>query len=175
MNAPTLLTERLILAAPQASFFEAHFAVMSDPRVTAWIGGGAPQTRLESWRRYCQFAGLWPLLGYGYWTVLDRATGMPIGCGGLARFERGMPELKTVPEAGWAFGADWWGRGIASEFLAAVVGWSDSVLAAAELRCIVDANNQPSIRVAEKSGFVRIGEAHHDGLGSLVFARTRRT
>ena len=174
MTPPTILTERLILAAPQASFFEAHLVTMSDPRVTARIGTGAPQSRIEAWRRYCQAAGLWSLVGHGYWQVLDRATGAVIGLGGLARFERGMAELEGVPEAGWAFNADWWGRGIASEFLAAVVAWSDATLAAPEVRCIIDPANAASIRVAEKAGFVAIGEARHDGLGSIVFTRRRR-
>ena len=173
MNAPTILTDRLILVAPQASFFEAHLETMSDPRVTAWIGGGQPQTRIEAWRRYCQGAAFWPLLGYGYWSVLDRTSGRHIGFGGLASFERGVPELDGYPEAGWAFDAGWWGRGVATEFLAAVVAWADRSLAT-EIRCIIDPSNSASVRVAEKSHFARIGQVEHDGLGSLVYARRSR-
>lgn len=169
MNAPTIATGRLLLVAPRASLFDAHHAMVSDPRVAAWIGG--PPSRFEAWRRYCQAAGLWALLGYGYWTVLDRASGRLIGFGGLACFERGIAALDGVPEAGWAFARECWGQGIASEFLAAVMRWSDDELGAPALRCLIDANNGASIRVAQKNGFAVMAPVPNDAGDALVFAR----
>lgn len=173
MNAPTIVTERLMLVAPQASFFKAHCEMMADPRVAAWVGGGTSPSRLETWRRYCQGAGLWPLLGYGYWTVLDRVSARPIGFGGVADFERGVPELEGFPEAGWAFAAEWWGRGIATEFVAALTSWTDSSMPASEVRCLIDPRNGASLRVAEKACFTAVAEVAHDGLNSIVHARQK--
>lgn len=171
MVPPTILTDRLILAAPSASFFEQHFATMRDPRVSERIGSGEPQSRVEAWRRYCQAAGMWSLVGYGYWAVLHRASGTMIGFGGLANFERGIAQLEGAPEAGWAFNADWWGRGLATEFVGAVVRWADTTLPARELRCVISPDNLASYRVASRNGFAQGGIVVHDGQELQLFAR----
>lgn len=171
MPAPTIETERLILAPLDRACFDQHFETMSDPRVMAFIGGGQPQTRTEAWRRFCQGAGLWTLLGYGYWAILDKASRRMIGMGGLADFERGIPELNGFPEVGYALNADWWGRGLTSEFLGAALDWADATLDAPETRCIIAPDNAPSIRVAEKCGYVQLGEVENELGVSLLFRR----
>lgn len=149
--APTLTTDRLTLAPLSLEHWEAYAAAWADERMTAFIGG-KPRARQESWVKFTQAAGLWPLLGYGYWAFLDRATGAFLGNGGLARFERGIDELEGFPEAGWAFVPDAWGRGLATEAIAAVLDWSDKALNA-EVRCIIDPGNVASQKVASKLGF----------------------
>ncbi len=173
MEAPTLATDRLVITALRAEMFEDHFATMSDPQVTARIGTGAPQSRIEAWRRFGLGAGLWALLGYGYWAIVDRATGRMIGMGGLAQFERGIAELEGFPEVGYAINADWWGKGLATEFLRAALVWADTTLDAAETRCIIAPDNTASIRVAEKNGFVRSCLIDSELGASIVFRRPR--
>jgi RimJ/RimL family protein N-acetyltransferase len=174
MDAPTLITDRLTIAPLAASRFEQHFSNMSDARVVEWLGSGQPQERIEAWRRFCQGAGLWPLLGYGYWSVIERASDRMIGMGGFARFERGIAQLDGVPEAGWAFAHDAWGKGIASEFLATAISWADAAIDAAEIRCIISPGNGASIRVAEKNGFTQI-DSTADVFGEIgVYARLRQ-
>jgi RimJ/RimL family protein N-acetyltransferase len=169
--APTLETVRLVIAPLEAVRFDEHAANMSDPRVVRWLGLSGPQERIEAWRRFCQGAGMWSLIGYGYWGVIERATDRLVGLGGLARFERGMAQLEGLPEAGWAFAHDAWGRGIASEFLAAVLAWADATLDEPEIRCIIAPENGASIRVAEKNGFALIDHAA-DAYGPVsVYAR----
>ncbi len=171
MLAPTIETERLILAPLRRDQFEQHFETMSDPRVMAHIGGGQPQTRIEAWRRFGLGAGLWSLMGYGYWAIIDRASGRMIGMGGLAEFERGIPELVGYPEVGYALNADWWGRGLTGEFLAAALAWADAHLDAPETRCIIAPDNAASIRVAGKTGFVGFGQVENELGVSLLFRR----
>jgi RimJ/RimL family protein N-acetyltransferase len=173
MDAPTLMTDRLIVAPLSVGQFEQHFANMSDPRVVEWLGSGQPQERIEAWRRFCQGAGMWSLLGYGYWGVIERASDRMVGMGGFAWFERGIAQLEGYPEAGWAFAHGAWGKGIASEFLAAALAWADASIDAEEIRCIISPGNGPSIRVAEKNGFVRIDMAT-DIYGEIgVYARAK--
>ena len=171
MPAPTLTTDRLVLTALRRDLFEQHFATMCDPRVMTHLNGGQPQTRLEVWRRFCQGAGLWTLLGYGFWAITDRESGRMIGTGGLADFERGIPELEGFPEVGYAISADWWGQGITTEFLAAALQWADDAIRAPETRCIIAPENAPSIRVAEKNGYTNIGQVENELGVSLLFRR----
>lgn len=172
MIPPTLATDRLLLVPPSLDLFDAHAAIFADPRVTAHIGGG-PRSRSDSWRGYCQAAGQWMLLGYGYWSVLDRASRQVIGNAGLGRFERGIDALGGGPEMGWAFGADWWGRGIASEAGTAITGWADATLAA-ELRCLITLDNAPSLRVAAKLGFAEVAQVVDQGDACVVMGRAAR-
>lgn len=156
-DAPTLTTDRMILTALSMAHWEEYAAAWADPKMTAFIGG-KPRTRQESWVKFTQAAGLWPLLGYGYWAFTDRATGQFLGNGGLAQFERGIPEIGGLPEAGWAFVPDAWGKGLATEAMAAILDWADGALKS-EVRCIIDPGNVASHRVAEKLGFQKFAES----------------
>ncbi|HTI31670.1 MAG TPA: GNAT family N-acetyltransferase [Sphingomonas sp.] len=165
MNAPTLITPRLTLRAATRADFEAYAAMWADERVTNFIGG-EPRDRTLSWTKFTQGTGLWPLIGYGYWLAFERDSGAYVGVGGLACFERGVPSLDGFPEAGWAFGANSWGKGYATEFMCAVLDWSDAQ-GLSETRCIISPGNDASVRVAQKLGFERIAD---DG-PYMVFSR----
>lgn len=170
--APTILTPRLCLRAPQLDDFETHAAMWADPRVTTFIGG-TPRDRHTSWLRFIGSAGTWPLLGFGYWVIADRDTDRLIGMGGLGRFERGIAELDGFPEAGWAVAADHWGQGLVSEAMDAAMRWADTEGGFAETRCIIEAGHGASVRIAEKLGFAHIGHSA-DAIGSVdVYARKR--
>jgi RimJ/RimL family protein N-acetyltransferase len=172
MTPPTLHTACLTLRALQLSDFEPYARMWADPRVTSFIGG-QPRDRQTSWGKFCQSVGFWPLFDYGYWLFEERASGERVGLGGLACFERGIAQLEGYPEAGWAFAADHWGKGFASEAVAAIMTWADTSLTAPEVRCIIDPENTPSIRVAQKCGFTQIDEVKNELGVSLVFARKR--
>ncbi len=168
-----VVTERLVLRLPAMADFEAYVAAWADPDLVRFIGG-RPRTRAESWTRFTQAAGLWQLLGFGYWTVIERATGAYVGTAGLADFERGVPELVGYPEAGWAFVPRVWGMGYATETVRAILAWSARALPGREVRCIVDPENGASLRVAEKAGFVR-GPTLVNDLGTSILFSWRQS
>lgn len=156
MNAPTFITDRLIIEPLSMKHWEDYAAAWGDPRMTQYISP-TPRSRQESWIKFVQGAGFWPLLGYGYWAFCERATGAFLGNGGLAQMERGIDGLVGFPEAGWAFAHDAWGKGYATEAMTAVLAWADAALPASEIRCIIDIENRASMRVGAKLGFRQIG------------------
>ena len=156
MIAPAIETDRLVLRALGMADWEPYAAMWADPRVTTFIGG-APRPRDLAWTKFAQSAGLWPLLGYGVWAVTTRADDRFLGVAGLAQFERGIPELGGLPENGWAFTAESWGRGIASEAIAATVAWADAA-GIGETRCMIDSGNVASAKVATRNGYVACAE-----------------
>jgi RimJ/RimL family protein N-acetyltransferase len=166
--APTLTTDRLIIAPMALEHFEAHAAAWADPAMTRFIGG-EPRSRNMSWGKFLQGAGLWSIMGYGYWTFLDRVSRAYVGNGGLAQFERGIPELEAYPEAGWAFAPEAWGRGFATEAMTAILAWADEQ-DLGEIRCIIDPGNAASHNVARKLGFEKIGESK-EVIGDLFIYR----
>jgi RimJ/RimL family protein N-acetyltransferase len=157
MIPPVIETPRLRLRGQRLSDKDAHVAMWADPRVTRFIGG-EPRDEALSWTKFLGAAGLWPVMGYGYWVFADRASDRLIGMGGLAYFARGVPLLEGVPEAGWAFGADHWGQGLATEAMGAVLAWADANLDAPEVRCIINRGHGASEAVAAKLGFALMGE-----------------
>jgi RimJ/RimL family protein N-acetyltransferase len=168
MIAPTLVTDRLSIEPMALAHWEEYAAAWADPRMTEFIGG-APRIRNVSWAKMLQGIGLWSLLGYGYWSFVERATGKFVGNGGLAQFERGIPELEGYPEAGWAFAPDAWGKGYATEAMAAILAWAGAAKLG-EIRCIIDPGNAASHNVAAKLGFEKFADSH-DVMGKLFIYR----
>jgi len=170
--APVLETARLTLRAFRADDVDAQAAMMGDPVVTRHLGG-QPFSREEGWRKLACGAGMWSLFGYGYWAVERRDDGRLIGQVGFADFKRAMtPSIEGLPEMGWLFAADTFGRGYASEAVAAGLEWFDEALGPAEIVAIIDHGNRPSIRVAEKAGFGVRQEATYRDEPILLFRRT---
>ncbi|MEA2998576.1 MAG: hypothetical protein QOH04_546 [Sphingomonadales bacterium] len=168
---PIVETERLRLRAFRESDLEAQAKVMGDPEVVRHLGG-TPFSREETWRRIAMASGLWPLLGYGYWAVERKEDGAYLGQAGFADFKRDLqPSIEGGPEMGWIFAPGAQGHGYASEAVAAGLEWIDRALNPPEVTAIIDHQNAPSIRVAEKNGFSMREEATYRGAPILLFRR----
>ena len=172
-QAPVLETARLILRPFQAIDLEAQANVMGNPDVVRHLGG-TPFSREDTWRRLLCAPGLWTLLGYGYWAVVRRDDGAYVGQLGFADFKREMaPSIEGLPEIGWILAPSMHGRGYATEAALAALAWADEVLDAPEIAAIIDADNAPSIRVAEKCGFNENEPAAYRGEPIILFRRRR--
>jgi RimJ/RimL family protein N-acetyltransferase len=168
MDAPTIRTARLALRACRPGDLDAQAAMWADPRVFAHIGGQA-RPRADVWLRLLAIPGHWAWFGFGYWTIED-AQGRFVGNAGFANFERPLDPPLDAPEAGWALAPDHWGRGLASEVVAALVAWADA-RGWPRTQAIIDAGNVASIRVAAKAGFALAHAADYAGAPTQVFAR----
>ena len=133
---------------------------------------GRPSTREETWSRLLRYAGLWSLLGFGYWLVEERATGDFVGEVGLADFRRDIePSLDGALEAGWVLHPDAQGRGFATEAVRAALDWSDGHLGRRRVACMVAPENTPSLRVAEKCGFREFARTTYKGEPTILLER----
>jgi [ribosomal protein S5]-alanine N-acetyltransferase len=88
--------------------------------------------------------------GYAPWTVATKAGGQIIGWGGLYDdpFDPGWGV-----EVGYFFHPSVWGKGYASELLAACMAVADHELRLPEVRALAHPENKASCRVLEKAGF----------------------
>ncbi|MER9232444.1 GNAT family N-acetyltransferase [Mesorhizobium sp. M0622] len=154
--APVIETSRAILRPHRLDDFDAYVAMWADPVVTRFIGG-KPRTREESWMRFLRHAGLWSLLGYGFWAIEEKATGRFIGEAGFHDLKRDMtPSIEGIPEAGWALVSGAHGQGLASEVVARVLAWGDETFGVAKTVCIIDPENTASLNVAAKCGYSEV-------------------
>jgi len=171
-HAPVLETDRLILQGHQLSDLDAMVALWTDPNVVRFIGG-RPSSREETWARLLRYAGSWSLLGFGFWTFRDRATGAYLGEGGLLQGQRALdPDFGATPEVGWALTPGAQGKGIAGEALGAILGWADAQ-PMAKMVCMIEPDNAPSIRLANRLGFEEYAQTTYHGARANLYARSR--
>ena len=149
--AETLHTERLTLRRPRASDADAIFSrYASDPGVTRYVGWPR-HTSVEATRAFLAFSDAewqgWPASAY---LIEGRAGGILLGSTGL------MFETPQRASTGYVLAADAWGKGHATEALAAMV----DVARAAEVRrlyALCHHEHLASVRVLEKCGFALEG------------------
>jgi RimJ/RimL family protein N-acetyltransferase len=159
---PVIETERLILRGHRPEDFEAFHALWSDPQVVAMITG-KPSTPSETQSRLLRHIGHWAALGWGYWALEDKATGLFAGDVGFGWFRRDIvPSIDGMPEMGWVLSPDVHGRGYATEAARAALQWMDASMPGAETCAIFHPENTASMRVAEKIGFAfwTMGQFH---------------
>jgi RimJ/RimL family protein N-acetyltransferase len=168
---PILETPRLRLRAFNEQDLAAWATTMGDPEVVRYLGG-TPFAREDTWRRILMSTGVWTVFGYGYWAVERKDGGDLIGQAGFADFKRDMqPSIEGVPEMGWIFAPHAHGQGYASEAVRAGLAWADEALKAPVIPAIIDPDNTPSIRVAERCGFAEREDATYRGAPILLFRR----
>lgn len=169
--APVIETARLRLRAHRPDDLAPCWAMWADPAVTRHIGG-KPASRHETWSKLLRYAGLWSLLGYGYWALEDRATAGFVGELGFADFKRDVqPSPGERPEIGWALAPHAHGKGYATEAVQAALAWADAHFGATKTVCLISAGNLASIRVAEKCGYREYARTEYHGETTMLFER----
>ena len=167
---PLLATPRLILRPHTPADLPDLAAMWADPQVVRHIGG-RPFTREEVWTRLLRTAGMWALLGFGYWVVQLRDSGAFVGEMGFADFRRELePPFGEAPEAGWALAAAMHGQGLAREVLEAVHAWADAALCVRTV-CMIDPANLASVAVARRCGYRPYAQAFYRGAPTTLFER----
>lgn len=174
-SPPVLDTPRLILEGHPLGDFEALATMWAEPKVVEHIFNGAPSAPRDSWMRMLAYRGLWPLLGYGYWAIREKASGRYVGDLGFADFHRLIePSIRGVPEAGWALATWAHGKGYATEALSAALAWLDGQHRFERSVCLIAPTNVASIRVAEKAGYGEPVQIRFNDNDSLLFSRASR-
>ncbi|MBS9720724.1 GNAT family N-acetyltransferase [Tianweitania sp. BSSL-BM11] len=154
-----ITTDRLLLRPHTIEDMDAHHAMHAEPEVYRFLGG-RPATREETWLRLLRFVGHWTSFGYGLFAVIDRATGKLIGDTGLAYFCRELgPEFDAYPETAWIFSASVHGQGKAFEAASAAHAWFEAKTGKREAVAIINPENAPSLRLADKLGYQAFGSA----------------
>ena len=171
--APTLRTERLVLRHVSTEDADYFAEVHGDEEVSRFIGGPVP--REDAWRRAMTGAGFWSVLGIGLWTIERQLDSRAIGHVGFFDFQRNMdPSIAGEPEMGWVLTRDVQGQGYAIEATREALGWFDATFANVSIPAIISLGNAPSMRLAERLGFVRQSDAQYRGEPIGYFRRAAK-
>lgn len=159
MDIPVIETARLRLRGHYLTDLAPFLAMWQQPKFYQYLTG-QPLLEEEVWTRMLRHAGLWQLVGYGYWAVEEKATGHFIGAVGFGAWQRAItPSIKSWPEIGWVLAPHTHGQGYATEAVRAVLAWGDAHLAQSRTVCLIEAGNQPSRGLAAKCGYQEFSRA----------------
>ena len=141
-------TARLVLRRPVLADVPKLFEFLGDPATMRHTHADSTlrdcrrRVSVHEWRRRRD--------GFAPWTILDRADARIVGWGGLYDdpFDPGWGV-----EVGYYFHPIAWGRGYATELVAACVSLADDALRLPEVRAFARPEHSGSRRVLEKAGF----------------------
>ncbi len=162
---PLFQTARLRVRRWFASDVEPLYRVYADPEGARWVDDGQPITRseCEHWmvvteRNYAQ-------RGYGMFAVDELAGGATVGFVGLVH-----PADQPEVEIKYSFLRSRWGRGYASEIVAATLDYAEKMLGIDRVIATVAPQNAASQRVLRKAGMHLVDELEEDdGTSTLLF------
>lgn len=140
-----LETPRLLLRPPQREDFEPWAAFSADELATRHIGGA--QVRPIAWRNFLTIVGAWQIQGFGFFSVIEKATGQWVG-----RLGPWMPDGWPGTEVGWSLVRAAWGKGYATEGATAAMDWAVATLGWSEVIHTIDPANEASKAVARRLG-----------------------
>lgn len=150
---PTLTAERLLLRWLTPEDAPALFTVFGDPEVCRYWSRPAMRDVTAAAELQREVARHFAARTLFQWGIVERAGGDVIGTATLAWLsaEHGRAGI------GYAFARSVWGRGYATEAVAALVAFAFDSLGMRRLEADVDPRNDRSIRVLERLGFRREG------------------
>jgi ribosomal-protein-alanine N-acetyltransferase len=152
-SIPELATERLRLRAPLPRDAAALLALLGDGEVTRYINVATITTLAEAQAVLERLDQRYAARDMIRWAIALAELDEMIGTVGLLRFDF---EHRHA-ELGYDLVRRWWGRGLGAEAAAAVIRYGFSVLGLHRIEAGVLPENDASVRVLQKLGFVEEG------------------
>lgn len=149
---PELRTERLILRGWTPADRIAFAALNADPRVMEFLG--EPLTLEQSDAMVDRIESKFAENGFGFWAVEVPGVAPFIGMVGLSVPSFDAAFMPAV-EIGWRIGAEYWGRGYASEAAREALEFGFCSAGLHEIVAFTTQGNVRSRRVMERIGMAR--------------------
>lgn len=130
---------------PVAADLDSWAEMLADKEVARFLGGPIP--RGSAWRVLAAIIGGWVMQGFGYFSVVEKATGECVG-----RVGAWAPEGWPGTEIGWALKRQAWGKGYAREGAETAMAWAFEALDWTEIIHCIEAENTRSLSVAKRLG-----------------------
>lgn len=164
-------TERLRLTAPQEIRFARYAEIWAMPDVTRFVGGRVRSIEKcrEVWERNLVE---WQTRGFGNWLVVEKASDATLGQVGFFVTGRGFgAHFDQAVEAGWVLDTATAGKGYGRECVLAAHDWWDRQAFRRRTVCMIDPENLPSIKLAERAGYSEYMRADYEGDELILMER----
>jgi RimJ/RimL family protein N-acetyltransferase len=161
---PVLETERLIIRKLTTDDAPFILELVNEPSWIRFIGDRGVRT-LDAARAYISNGpiAMYERFGFGLYLVMLKGDKVPLGMCGLIKRDA-LPDV----DIGFAFLPRYWGKGYAIEAAAAVLAYGRRALGLGRIVAITSPDNQSSIKLLEKIGFVFEGMIRLPGETSEV-------
>jgi RimJ/RimL family protein N-acetyltransferase len=165
-----LETDRLILRRLQLDDLDSLYALYCDPDVCKYIPD-APRTYDETREELVWFMDGHPKHpDLGLWATIHKESNQFIGrCGLLPWTIDGRDEV----EVAYLLAKACWGQGLGTEVARAIAGYGFEQLHFSRLICLIDQENQASIKVASNIGMTFEKEGRDENGPYLVYSTNK--
>lgn len=144
-----LESERCILRETTVADVEAFYNIYKEPAITEYMEGLFEDPEDEKRYTADYIDKVYALMGYGVWTVIDKASGEVIGRAGFS-LRGGFAE----PEIGFLIAVPYQRKGYATEVINACLKYGKEMLFFETVQALVKDNNTESIHLLKKCGFM---------------------
>jgi RimJ/RimL family protein N-acetyltransferase len=144
-------TARLLLRLPALADAEVLMGIFWDPEVVEQkqVTLREPPGGLDlALKNSTDMLRQWQLRGYGQWCVIEKVTGLVIGCVGFYHPQGDWPGV----DLGWVVHRSRWGHGIATEAATAALEWAWENTQIDRIISLIAPHDLRSIRIATKIG-----------------------
>lgn len=156
-------TKRCIIRETIVEDVDSFVKIYQDPGITRYTDAFCiePQKEREHVKQYIE--KVYEFFGFGVWTVLWKETGEVIGRVGFEQPYAGEAgkaagdgendgDDDELLALGYMIACPWQGKGIAQEVCRAALDFAREELEVSKVQVVIDAENQPSLRLAERLG-----------------------
>lgn len=159
-------TERLILRELEPGDLDFLAELLGDPQVMHFWPRPYSREEAAEWierhrQRYVDH-------GHGYWLAIEKTTGQPIGQIGLLR---SVVEGVEEENVGYILAREAWGKGFATEGAQGCLDYLQERFPNRDAAILIRPENLPSLRVAERLGFVVERETTYADLRHFVLRK----
>lgn len=172
-----LETERLLLRPLSYDDLDDLARFVADPETMRYIGTGGARTREQAQATLEWMMDTLERQGFGHLGAERKEDGVLVGRSGLNVWDPANWTITRLDEAqgkveieiAYLFGREHWGHGYATEAASAIRDWALANLELERLIALIYPENVRSIRVAEKLGMQRAGDADMAGSQLLLY------
>jgi ribosomal-protein-alanine N-acetyltransferase len=137
---------------------QALAAIRADADVMKYIGPGRSEPIHQVQAKLEKVKAHWDLHGFGYWALIDKASGNLAGWCGLSYLE----DTEDI-EIGYGLAKAYWGKGLATEAAAAVMKYGFVQLRLERIVAVAYPENTPSQVIMKKLGMKYVKTARFLG------------
>jgi RimJ/RimL family protein N-acetyltransferase len=171
MASPVIATEVLLLRLPRPDDAPGLLDAFADPEAMRYIGDGSTTDLAGSEQAVARWLERWDAWDIGMFVLERREDARVLGRAGFLRWDPETWEIGgSETEIGWGIAREHWGRGYATEAALALRDWAIAERGLTRLISLIQPDNVPSVRVAEKIGETLEREIVVHGRPTLLYS-----
>ncbi|TCL54801.1 RimJ/RimL family protein N-acetyltransferase [Kineothrix alysoides] len=151
-------TKRCVIREMTVEDVDSFYQIYKEPSITFYMEDlfEEPEEEREYTREYIK--KIYSFYGYGLWSIVGKESETVIGRAGIS-----WREGFDIPELGFVIAVPYQHKGYAYEVCRAILGYGKEELGFDKVQALIKKDNEASIRLCTRLGFVRIDSVEDKG------------